>query len=80
MPWEGVATVSLRVDVDVLGWRAHTCKGLDLLSNYFDTSVVTGIELKDHLPHVLFAVYPPCQREDCGCLARSGRPVEEKMW
>ena len=64
----------------VQSWGALTCKCLDLFSNYLDTSVVTGIELEDHLPHVLVAIYPPCQREDCGCLARSGRPVEEKMW
>lgn len=60
--------------------EAPTGKCLDLFSNYLDTSVIARIELEDHLAHVPVAVYPPCEREDRGCLARSRRPVEEKMW
>lgn len=65
--------------MDGRGARLRTGKCLDLLADYLDAAVVTGVELEYHLPHVLVAVYPSCQREDGGCLARSGRPVEEEM-
>lgn len=44
-----------------LGLRiaVHTCKGLDLLSNNVDPSIIACIELEDHLPHVLITVNPP---------------------
>lgn len=44
--------------------RTHTGKGLDLFSNNIDATVVTGIELQYHLPHILAAVYTPRERED----------------
>lgn len=54
-------------------------KGLDLLSDDFDASVVTRIEFEHHLAHVLVAVYSAGEREDCRRLAGAWGSVKEKM-
>lgn len=55
-------------------------EGFNLFADYVDTTVVGGVELKDHLPHVLRTVDFSCKGEDCRCLSGSGRTVEEEMW
>lgn len=42
----------------------HTGKRLDLLSDNINATVITGIELQHHLPHILAAIYTPSERED----------------
>ncbi len=37
----------------------HTCKGLDLLTDHINASVIAGIELQHHLPYILDAIYSP---------------------
>ena len=58
----------------------RTCKRLDLLSNDLYTSVVTSVELKNHLPHVVIAVYLSRQSQDRRRLASAWGPVEEEVW
>ena len=60
---------------DLLGRR----KRLDLLAHDVDAAVVGGVELEDHLPHVLRAVDVARQREDCRSLSSTGGPVEEEV-
>jgi hypothetical protein len=55
----------------------HTSKGFNLLSDNVNATVVTGIEFKNHLSHILCAVYPPGEREDGGGLAGSRRAVQK---
>lgn len=55
----------------------HTSKVFNLLSDNVNATVVTGIEFKNHLSHILCAVYPPGEREDGGGLSGSRRAVEE---
>lgn len=52
---------------------------LDLLAHDVDTTVVGGVELEHHLAHVGGAVDAACESEDGGCLAGTGRAVEEEM-
>lgn len=51
--------VSIGFDDDGCSGVVHTCKGLDLLADHINASVVTGIELQHHLPHILGAIYTP---------------------
>lgn len=60
---------------DLLGGRER----LDLLAHHVDTSVVRGVELQHHLPHVVFAIDAPGEGQDGRGLARSRRAVEEEM-
>lgn len=68
------------------GRRAHgedllrARKRLDLLADHVNATVVRGVELQHHLPHVGGAVDTPGQGEDGGRLSRAGRSVEEEMW
>jgi hypothetical protein len=59
---------------------AHTGKRLDLFSDNVDTTVVTGVQLQHHLPHVFFAIYPSRESENSRSLSGSGRSVEKEMW
>lgn len=43
---------------------ARACKCLDLLTDYVNATVIGGIKLEDHLPHILRAVDAACKRED----------------
>ena len=58
----------------------RTCKGLDLLSYDVDATVVTCVELEDHLPHVLCAVYLACQGEDGRRFTRAWRAIKQEVW
>lgn len=62
------------------GWGSRTGKCLDLIAHDVDTAVVGGVQLQDHLPHVLDAIDAPCQCEDRGGLARAWRTVEKEVW
>ena len=59
--------------------RKLTGKGLDLLPDYINASVIAGVQLQHHLTHVLWAVDLACEGEDGRCFARTGRTVEEEM-
>lgn len=57
----------------------HTGKCLDLLSNDVDSSIITGVQLKHHLAHVLIAVYSSRQSQNCRCLPRPWRSIEQQV-
>ncbi len=59
--------------------RARTGKGLDLFPNDVNASVIAGVQLQNHLSHVLGPVYPSRQSEDGGRLPGTRRAVEEEM-
>jgi len=42
--------------VFIEGGCRRTCKRLDLLAYHIDTSIVAGVELEDHLAHILGAI------------------------
>jgi hypothetical protein len=56
------------------------CEHLDLLSHHGDASVITSIQLQDAASVQFRPIQGPSQGQDGGCLARSGRPMEEQMW
>lgn len=58
----------------------RTCECLDLFSHDVNSTVVTGIEFQDHLPHVLGAIDTSCEGKDRRSLSGSGRSVEKEMW
>lgn len=58
---------------------AHTGKSLDLFSDDINATIITGVQLQHHLPHILGAIYPSCEGEDGRGLAGSGRSIQEKM-
>jgi hypothetical protein len=54
-------------------------EGLDLLAYNIDTTIIRGVEFKDHLTHVLVSIDATSESEDGGGLSGTWRAVEEEM-
>ena len=54
-------------------------EGLDLFADDIDTAIIGGIELEDHLAHVLGAIDSARESEDSRCFSCSWRTVEKEM-
>jgi hypothetical protein len=58
-------SISTRLSLHLsIPYDDHTSKGFDLFSNNVNATVVTSIEFKHHLPHILRAIYPPGESEN----------------